>query len=201
MGFGGLYPERTAKKLNQTVRVCHVCNNGWMSALEGRFKPALISMSEGNPLEIGPEGQKTIAMWLTKSALVAEFVTPQESPLRVSTRDQRLQVASGKLPSGWRVAIGAYEGSSSQLEHHFSNVKQVVSDNGQGLGYIILHTFRLECFVGQVLIHSMSSDPDLEHLLGGPIFALEIPQRESVFWPPSGILNAETMKTVSQLAS
>jgi hypothetical protein len=201
MTFGDLYPQRTAKKLNQTVRVCHICNNGWMSNLEGRFEPALIAMSEGNKLEIGPDGQITIASWLIKSALVAELTTPKDSLLRVSTREQRLLVASGQIPAGWRVAIGAYEGSGSQLEHHFSNVTQVLADNGESLGLTILHTLRLECFVGQVFIHSMLIDTDLKYLLGGPTFALEVPQRQSIFWPPPGILSEENFKVVSSLAS
>lgn len=201
MTFGDLYPQRTAKRLNQTVRVCQVCNNGWMSTLEARFKPALIAMSEGNPLHIGVKGQKTIAQWLIKSALTAELTTPKESLLRVSTREQRLLVAAGQIPTGWRIAIGAYEGSGSQLEHHFSNVTQLVADNGRSLGCTILHTLRLECFVGQVLIHSMSINPDLKQLLGGPTFGLEIPRNEIIFWPPPGILNEETIKTVLSLAS
>ena len=201
MTFGDLYPERTAKKLNQTVRVCHKCNNGWMANLEARFKPALIAMSEGNTLHIGPKGQKTIAQWLMKSALTAELTTPKDSLIRVSTREHRLRVASGLIPEGWRIAIGAFEGGGSQLEHNFSNVRQFVADNGTNLGYTILHTFRLECFVGQVFMHSMAIGPELDHLLGGPNFGLEIPQRGLIFWPPPEVLNDKTFKSVLNLTS
>jgi len=201
MTFGDLYPQRTAKKMNQIVRVCHTCNSGWMSRLEARFRPALIAMSEGNQFHIGPNGQKTIARWLIKSSLTAELTTPKDSLLRVSTREQRLSVHDGQIPAGWRTAIGAYEGSGSNLEHHFSNVTQLVTDDGESLGYTILHTLRLESFVGQVLIHSMSINPELKHLLGGPTFGLEIPQQEIVFWPPPGILNEKTIKKVLNLTS
>ena len=201
MTFGDLYPERTAKTMNLTVHVCHSCNSGWMSSLEGRFKPALIAMSEGNSLHIGLNGQNTIARWLIKSSLTAELTTPKESLLRVSTREQRLLFAAGQIPTGWRTGIGAYEGGGPNLEHHFSNVVQHLSNDGTSLGLIILHTFRLECFVGQVLIHSMTVEPALQHLLGGATYGLEIPQRNIIFWPPPRVLNEDTFKTVVSLKS
>jgi hypothetical protein len=80
-------------------------------------------------------------------------------------------------------------------------VKELKSHNGKSLGYTILHTLRLECFVGQVLMHSMSINPELKELLGGPNFGVEIPQREIILWPPPGFLNEETIKTVLSLES
>ena len=201
MSFGDLYPERTAKTLNQKIQVCRECNNGWMSSLEGRIKPALVAMSEGSTLHIGLDGQKTIARWLVKSCITAELTTPKQSLIRVSTRDQRYEIGKGRTPAGWRVAIGAYEGEGANLEHRFSNVKQLISDTGESLGYVILHTIRFERFVGQVLIHSMSTIPHLVELLGGSEFGIEIPQREIIFWPPPAILNEQRFGIVSSLGS
>jgi hypothetical protein len=64
MSFGGLYPDRTVPVLNQTIRVCHRCNGGWMAILEDRVKPALIAMSGGDGLIVGPHGQLVLAQWL-----------------------------------------------------------------------------------------------------------------------------------------
>ena len=35
MSFGDLYPPRTVPLLNQTVRICGSCNDGWMAQLVG----------------------------------------------------------------------------------------------------------------------------------------------------------------------
>lgn len=196
MNFGGLYPERTVPILNQTIHVCRRCNGGWMATLEDRVKPALLAMSAGEGLVIGPAGQRVLAQWLLKNAIARELATPSGSPSRVSTQDQRELVAAGVIPTGWRVAIGGYEGPGSNLVHAFSRAKQLVGDDGQTRGTVILHTLRFECFVAQVLLHSMPQPPDLIHLLGGSQYAVDIPQPSPVVWPPPVVLNAEWMLTV-----
>jgi hypothetical protein len=62
-----------------TVRtVCEPCNNGWMSDLEGRAKPNLLSMIKGYGRTYYPDGQKLLATWAVKTALVSgSKFTPQ----------------------------------------------------------------------------------------------------------------------------
>jgi len=197
MTFGDLYSPRTVPILNQTIRVCGSCNGGWMATLEARVKPALLRMKkDGEGLIIGPDGQRALAHWLLKNAVVRELVTPQGSPFRVSTADQRRQVAAGVVPAGWRVAIAGYEGPGPNLAHTFSGVKQHVDDAGIPLGRIVLHTVRFECFVAQVLVHSLPESPQLANLLGGSHYAVEIPGPEPVVWPPPAVLGPEWMDTV-----
>jgi hypothetical protein len=198
MSFGGLYPDRAVPLLNQTIRVCQHCNGGWMAVLEDRVKPALIAMSNGEGLIVGPDGQRVLAQWLLKNALVRELATPQGSLLRISTHDQRKLVAKRGIPDGWRVGIAAYEGPGTNLAHTFSGVKQYVGDDGQRGGKAILHTLRFECFVGQVLVHSMLEPPNLAHLLGGPPYVVEIPQLAPVTWPPPATLTPTSMATVRE---
>jgi|BarGraNGADG00212_1021973.scaffolds.fasta_scaffold10691_4 hypothetical protein len=196
MSFGGLYPERTARTLNQTVRVCRSCNGGWMARLEERAKPELIMLKSGEALKIGSDGQQVLAWWLMKNAIVKELVSPASSPLRVSTQAQRQLVRSGSIPSGWRIAIGAYEGTGPNLVHHFSTVKRLVDSDGVPGGSVVLQTVRFECFVGQVLLHSMVETPVLRDLLGGPPYAIEIPKTDDVTWPPPTVLGPDSLKIV-----
>jgi hypothetical protein len=200
MSFGDLYAPRTVPRLNQTVHLCGSCNSGWMAALEYRVKPALLRMKDGEGLIIGPDGQRAMRHWLLKNAVVRELVTPQCSPLRVSTPEQRRQVAAGVVPAGWRIAIAGYEGPGHNLAYIFSSVKQHVGDTGSPLGRIVLHTLRFECFVAQVLVHSLTEPPLLTNLLGGPHYAVEIPGPEPVVWPPSALLGPAWMETVQQFA-
>ena len=55
-----------------TVRaVCEPCNTGWMSRLESKAKPFLLSMIQGHTRTYHPAGQKLLAMWAVKTALVS----------------------------------------------------------------------------------------------------------------------------------
>lgn len=110
---------------------------------------------------------------------------------------QRL-VAAGAIPTGWRIAIAGYEGPGPTLAHTISVVKQYIDDAGIPHGRIVLHTFRLECFVAQVLVHSLPEPPELANLLGGPRHAVEIPRPEPVVWPPPAVLGPEWLGTVQQ---
>lgn len=51
--------------------VCAGCNNGWMSQLEDRAKPYLLSMIRGHTRTYHRTGQTLIAAWAVKTALVA----------------------------------------------------------------------------------------------------------------------------------
>jgi len=61
-----------AQAATVTVRsVCAECNNGWMSRLEGRASPYLLTMLRGNSRTYHGVGRTLIATWLVKTALVA----------------------------------------------------------------------------------------------------------------------------------
>jgi hypothetical protein len=61
-----------AEAASLTVRtVCASCNNGWMSKLETRAKPFLLSMIQNRVRTYHPTGQKELATWMVKTALVS----------------------------------------------------------------------------------------------------------------------------------
>lgn len=155
---------KSASKIGAVTRCCASIS----IALEDRVKPALLRMKDGEGLTIGPDGQRALLHWLLKNAVVHEFVMPQGSPFRVSTAEQRRQVAAGVVSAGWRIAVAGYEGPGPNLAHTLSGVKQQIDDSGLPVGGIVLHTFRFECFVAQVLLHSLPEPPELAKLLGGP---------------------------------
>jgi hypothetical protein len=74
-GFALQEPERWAHKpFDLTVKaVCGSCNNGWMAQLESDAKEALFSSAfagRGRVLHRG--GQRTLAAWALKTAMVVE---------------------------------------------------------------------------------------------------------------------------------
>ena len=148
---------------------------------------------------MGIAGQWTLTRWLLKQAIVQEFVIPQTSELRISTTAQRRTIKSGGIPEGWRMAIGAFEGVASLgVQHRIGRAKIHIDDVGTLLGRCALHTFRFECFVGQVLVHSCIEPPRVQQLLGGPGFAEELLAEPLLFWPPRATFSPDSIQTVEE---
>jgi hypothetical protein len=69
----------TAAVFSQTVRdVCEQCNNGWMSTLEGAVKPLLSGPMTDQPCRYSLTDQHAIAVWATKTVLVALRAIPKQ---------------------------------------------------------------------------------------------------------------------------
>lgn len=52
--------------------VCQACNNGWMADLEQRAKPMLEPMLQGRGRQLHAGGQRTLAAWALKTAMMIE---------------------------------------------------------------------------------------------------------------------------------
>ena len=63
----------TANEIASTTTnmVCHDCNTGWMSFLEGRAKPVLEPMMLGHEKSLDTSEQFLIATWAVKTAIVS----------------------------------------------------------------------------------------------------------------------------------
>jgi hypothetical protein len=57
----------------------------------------------------------------------------------------------------------------------------------------------MECFVGQIVVHSLDELPAVEGLLGGHGYAVTLPSPAPVQWPPPLRLNEEWLKIVGGL--
>lgn len=100
----------------QTVGICGLCNNGWMSRLENAAKRTLTPFILGNPGHLAPEDTGPVAAWLQKTALTAMLVSsekeraagyglpPSEYHHLWTLRDQKVPLPASQL---W---IGRYTG-------------------------------------------------------------------------------------------
>jgi hypothetical protein len=69
-GFERSYPKAA---YSMTVgAVCEQCNNTWMSGLESRAKPYLEGMLHGRGRLLHQGGQRTLAAWALKTAMMVE---------------------------------------------------------------------------------------------------------------------------------
>jgi hypothetical protein len=100
----------TGDTFSQTVRdVCEPCNTGWMSDLESRAKPLLSGPITDRPYSYSIPDQFVIAVWATKTVLVALRAIPRQ-PEVISPAMYRW-FAEHRAPLPNSVAwIGRYDG-------------------------------------------------------------------------------------------
>jgi hypothetical protein len=70
--------------------VCDSCNNGWMSKLESDARPLLTPLVLNEPHEMSSADQALVALWTTKTALVAMQALPK------AERDGRASLPSAE---------------------------------------------------------------------------------------------------------
>jgi hypothetical protein len=63
----------------KVARVCRSCNHGWMNELEGAARDALTMLIQGRRGRIGQEKVKTLATWVAKTSMMAEFTHPESA--------------------------------------------------------------------------------------------------------------------------
>ncbi len=105
-GEGAFDRTRQSLGLDFTVKkVCAPCNNGWMAKLESDSKsvlePLIIRQNLGL---ISLRHQRQIALWATKTAMMADQV--QRTPLLPSHQLRRMRTHRA-IPSGTRVWLGS----------------------------------------------------------------------------------------------
>jgi hypothetical protein len=95
---------------------CRACNNGWMSALEGRAKPVLTPMFQGSPRHLQPHELEVICFWAQKTSLMLDRCSDATRQNIPDAEFQELYVAQSALPSAhiWTGKCDVSRGSSFQ---------------------------------------------------------------------------------------
>ena len=105
-GQGGFDTTRASRGLDFRVKkVCAACNNGWMSQLERDSMGALDSLIRDTAIEeITLKRQRQIALWATKTAMMADLT--QSAPILTRTQRRRMRT-HGAIPGGTLVWMGS----------------------------------------------------------------------------------------------
>lgn len=84
--------------------ICDVCNNGWMSNLEGKVKPVLLPLINGTgSLNNLSEDEKTlISRWAIKTTCVMDSVNPSKNPIFIAAEPKQIRNKEALL-RGWAV--------------------------------------------------------------------------------------------------
>ena len=111
-GFSGDRPIiRQGMRPNlRTACVCHGCNHGWMSQLEGDSRRVLGPLMEDIHLTFNSDQQSTIVKWAVKTAMTGESFNRTNRKL-FYTRDERTRFReSWQFPSHMLVWLARYGG-------------------------------------------------------------------------------------------
>jgi hypothetical protein len=86
---------------NRVRRVCRACNHGWMNELEMTIRPMLTTMIHGNPVQLTPDDCAKLALWATKTVMLAEFT--DMGSMAYSDADRHFLYEKREPPKGTRV--------------------------------------------------------------------------------------------------
>ena len=71
--------REVGQEFTQTVvkRTCESCNSGWMNDLERQVRKTLTMMIQGNAFVATMEDSESLATWVAKTCLMAQFTHPE----------------------------------------------------------------------------------------------------------------------------
>jgi len=100
--------ERPGNLITKKFRVvCETCNNGWMSRLEEKVKPVLLSIIKNKCVTINEETLSLLSRWIVMKVIVGEQsedgtqVTPES--------DRKMFYESSTIPDYFRVYISRHK--------------------------------------------------------------------------------------------
>lgn len=95
----------TTKKIRA---VCGSCNNGWMSRLEERVKPLLMSLMNDTAPHLTTRQVYEVSLWCSVKAVTAEYTNKNEA---LTPSADRYQIrATGAIPKYIRIFLGTHAG-------------------------------------------------------------------------------------------
>ena len=98
--------------------VCVKCNTGWMSNLEEKAKPILISLIFGEQFTLDFDSQLIIASWAVMTSIMGEFTDIKTAAIPHAHR--KIFMETNRPPVGWKIWVGRYRGEQwkQRYRHH-----------------------------------------------------------------------------------
>lgn len=87
--------------------VCSTCNNGWMSALESKAKPVILSLINRSGVVVTESAAKDLALWITVKAIVGEHATSKAA--LTTEADRALVFKLQQVPSYFRIFVAYHD--------------------------------------------------------------------------------------------
>jgi hypothetical protein len=196
---GANEPTLTWKSVDPGFKVkdvCATCNNGWMSALEGRAKPFLTPMIQGRGRTFYDGGRRLISSWAFKTMLMFQLMEPPEDRFVPASAYDDYYAHRQPLP-GTRLWIGANSFGEGAWQRG-TRFKAVLPD--AEADYIYGATLSIGHLVFQVF-GTEPKDGESRKITGKLANALiEVwPVSNPVTWPPPALLDRNGVGLLSDM--
>lgn len=154
-GKAFLTPFRKQKSGNlmstKLLIVCKSCNSGWMSMLQQQTKPILTPLVLGESIILKTAEIDQRLKWIVMATMVAEFDDREYKRIPIS--QLRAFKLDPKIPEGWKIWIGAYEGTKPAHYNHIGSTQ--LSRN-----FRVTHLQASTFIIGKFIIYAVSSDDE-----------------------------------------
>jgi hypothetical protein len=130
-GVARTYFERGEKMIGEWANpeikvkcVCIVCNNGWMSGIEGRTKPIIEAILDDRLNQLDVTEQSMLAIWAVKTTMVSEALGPKHRGWIFSeTEREQMRTAHAVPPrtSVWIAKCVGHAGIYSAVKDHWTS--------------------------------------------------------------------------------
>jgi hypothetical protein len=175
--------------------VCQKCNNGWRSDVENRAQAHLLSMMQGNEVQLDPAAQVEVATWACLKVMVWESVGEG-----VATRsDDRQMMWKHQLPPGYAVVVLGRVPPSDQSEFGLQQLFAIVQRKpGAPFDSMSATALTLGDFVAWVILnptsaHAVRFEPTK---IDNDLITIFPPAAEQRRWPPRKTLTADEQRSV-----
>lgn len=168
--------------------VCASCNNRWMSELEQRAQQLLEPMLHGRGRQLHRGGQRTLAAWALKTALMVE---QSFSPGRriIGEREHDHLYVHGQPSDDVRVWMASYDGEMPAFAHMQGADADVTQDDERGVRDLYSVTLTLGPVAFQVFGTTVPGLLDIVELRQPPLVHRIWPFDGSFIWAPRPALD------------
>jgi len=186
-----------------TKRVCHSCNTGWMSNLEGRAKPTLKPLIKGQGTILDTNQLFVISSWAAKTSIAFES-TQSENSDGFTADECTIVMKQDRPPASCQVFIAAIAGLVTPMQYSASQFRMEVG--GVEICKFHFHTIQVGALVLQVLrrLPPPSNYGSLERFaipreieVPFDVAAVIFPPTGKCKWPPAKVLGWEGLFALS----
>jgi hypothetical protein len=180
----GSFMQRKVKEF------CEPCNTGWMSLLESDVQMLLLSLLIGDPIRINVLGQRAIARWAIKTAMVRGAADSLTSVHPVE--DKAAIMSDAFIPDGWSVWF-ASSSADLDFDRHWSMWIDRLNDAQETVreGYSQT-TFQIGTFGFSVLYVDSDVNPEMQTVVETNFTKL------TRIWPSSDFVSMPALQLMDE---
>jgi hypothetical protein len=177
--------------------VCPLCNNGWMSQLEGQVKPVVEALLSPESTLIDSQKQASLGVWSVKNAMVFEALRDDRSWFYLSTERRTLKETLTPPVKTFVWIAKCVENNNLSCEGHNLTGIAIESSNPVS-AYVTTMTFgalAIQVLSVRLQESNMQYSQVISNLRSGPwdqaTLSIWPTIHKSIKWPPSIGLSGE----------